>query len=294
MTKPIENETRSDRGARAFFHRRTILAEVLMGLVDECKGMKKEEVEALLGDSEIITGLENDSPENKGRLDVVCESILPNGGNPIRLWINIEPQNYPYKLGNLFRRARLYSAELGMMQSRRIPSGGQGGSMPKMETFSIWILISPPKWLQNTIRMFPVNEQIIGNGSKRFPDTNIDHLVFVCVGDPEDEGLTRLQKMLGWAMKDGYSNEERKAGLAELGIEMDDYMLREMDEMNSISRDRDHRMFVDGKLDDKIEISKRMREMGFDEDTITRVIGMKPEIAQKLRDGEWVDEEYDL
>ena len=64
--------------------------------------------------------------------------------------------------------------------------------------------------------------------------------------------------------------------------------------MNSISRDRDHRMFVDGKLDDKIEISKRMREMGFDEDIITRVIGMKPEIAQKLRDGEWVDEEYDL
>ena len=64
--------------------------------------------------------------------------------------------------------------------------------------------------------------------------------------------------------------------------------------MNSISRDREHRMFVDGKLDSKIEISKRMREMGFDEDTITRVIGMKPEIAQKLRDGEWVDEEYDL
>ena len=64
--------------------------------------------------------------------------------------------------------------------------------------------------------------------------------------------------------------------------------------MNSISRDREHRVYVDGKLDSKIEISKRLREMGFDEDTITRAIGMKPEIAQKLRDGEWVDEEYDL
>ena len=64
--------------------------------------------------------------------------------------------------------------------------------------------------------------------------------------------------------------------------------------MNSISRDREHRVYVDGKLDKTIEITKRMREMGFDEDTITKIIGMKPEVVQKIRDGEWVDEEYDL
>ena len=110
--------------------------------------------------------------------------------------------------------------------------------------------------------MFPIDENIIGNNSKRFTDTDIDHLVFVCISDPEDE--------------------ERKAGLAELGIEMDDCMLREMDEMNSISRDRNELFYIKGQID----IVKKMLEMGLDNDTISKYTGLNTEFIQMIRDDE--------
>ena len=84
----------ADAAAKRFLHRRSILATIIGGLVEECKGMSRSEIEACLGDSEFVEGLENDSFLIPRREDATFEGVihLP-GGEDVILMVNVEPQD---------------------------------------------------------------------------------------------------------------------------------------------------------------------------------------------------------
>ncbi len=263
MTGKVDMEQR-DEAAKGFLHLRTIAAEFLMGLVPECRGMDKQSVQALLGDEDVVPGIENDF--GNGRKDLIIEARLPGDGGTVRLWFDLEPQNNPYPLSYLLLRAKMYSAELGWKQ-RGIGGSSSYKYICKDRTYSIWILMHPPEGTGNTIREFRFTEfPVFGNGGARFPDEDSDRIFVICLGDPREEGIPRLLEMLDWAMGTGIGEEERRAGMENLGIEMDRGVERYMIEFNSISKDYGDYMRVNGKLEVALQMWRNGCSWGFIKD----------------------------
>ena len=138
---------RADAAAKRFLHRRSILATIIGGLVEECKGMPRERIEECLGDGEYVEGLENDSPLIPGREDSVFDSVLPMpNGESIALMINVEPQDDGSWIMDILERSRDHSADLRIRQSMgHIGRRREGPNKFKvhLRTMSVWILMSP-------------------------------------------------------------------------------------------------------------------------------------------------------
>jgi hypothetical protein len=102
--------------------------------------------------------------------------------------------------------------------------------------------------MRNKIRHIGLSERAVhGDADPPLPFRGIQNIVVIGIGDPEDDGVPVMLKMLDWMMCEGYSRDERRKGLMGLGLtvtkDMEDNILR----MNSIDEDRDRRMRDEGR-----------------------------------------------
>ena len=288
---------RADAAAKRFLHRRSILATVIGGLVDECIGMPREEIEACLGDGEFLEGLENDSFLIPRREDVTFEKMLPlPSGDVIHLMINLEPQDDGSMMRDLYERGRDYSADLRVRQCRRRSkiSGGSGNHNVHIKTMSVWILMSPRADLRNSIHVLTREDHVAyGPGSPALSVEDDDAIAFVCLGDPEEDGgiMPELLRALDWSMVRGIDDRKRAEKLSELGYEVDRGMENELIGMNSIEADRERRARregvaegrIEGKIEGKIEDASRMLAIGMSEEQVREITGLDEEQIQKAK-----------
>ena len=286
---------RADAAAKRFLHRRSILASIIGGLVDECRGMPRAEIEACLGNGEYIEGLENDSPCIPGREDTVFEAVLPlPNGERIALMINIEPQDDCSSLDDIYERAKDYISDLRTRQSRRYE--GRRGAPDKfkvrLRAMNVWILMSPRADLRNSIHVLGDEDHVpYARGAPKLEMRDVDTKVLVCLGDPEEEGdyepLPELLEALDWSMARGIDDRRRVEKLSELGYEVDRGMENELIGMNSIEADRERRArregVAEGRIEGKIEDASRMLADGMPEDKVRHYTGLTEEQMEEAR-----------
>ena len=235
----------ADAAAKRFLHRRSIIATIIGGLVQEFTGMSREEIERHLGDGKFLEGLENDSCLIPGRQDVTYEMVLPlPNGDSIHIMINLEPQDDGYILDYIWERGRDYSADIRVRQCMRrrevtdaMMRANPGNHKVHMRTMSVWILMSPRADLRNSIHVFTREDHVIyGPRSPRLSMEDDDAIVFVCLGDPEEDGeiMPELLRALDWSMVRGIDDKKRAEKLSELGYDVDNEMESELIDMNSI------------------------------------------------------------
>jgi predicted transposase YdaD len=111
--------------------------------------------------------------------------------------------------------------------------------------------------MRNKIRHIGLSERAVhGDADPPLPFRGIQNIVVIGIGDPEDDGVPVMLKMLDWMMCEGYSRDERRKGLMGLGLtvtkDMEDNILR----MNSIDEDRDRRMRDAGREEGRAEERK--------------------------------------
>ena len=288
---------KSDRAAKDFLHRRSVLATIIKGLVDECRDMPRGRIEKCLGRGVYVKGLENDSYRIPGREDAVFEAIIPlPSGDMLILTINLEPQADGYALNSIFDRARDYSADLRIAQSLEHSAKQEGGPdkvKVRLRTMSIWILMYPPTGLRYTIHEFRREDHMIfGPESIRLEMPDDDLIVLVCLGDPNDadERLPEILEVLCWAMAKGIDNTVRVERLKGLGFDVNKRMEKELENMNSIQLDRENAARwegrMEGKVEGKMEDASKLLAMGMPESQVIEVTGLTPEQleeAKKLR-----------
>jgi len=291
---------KSDRAAKDFLHRRSVLATIIKGLVEECRDMPRGKIEKCLGRGVYVKGLENDSYRIPGREDAVFEAVIPlPNGEMLILTINLEPQADGYALLSIFDRARDYSADLRIVQSLE-HSGKQGDGTDKVKvrlrTMSIWILMSPPAGLRYTIHEFRREDRVtFGPESSRLEMPDDDLIVLVCLGDPNDadERLPEILEVLCWAMARGIDNDVRVEKLKSLGFDVNKKMEKELEDMNSIQLDRENSARyegrIEGRIEGKMEVAGRMLAMGMSESQVREITGLTDEqledAKQRLRPG---------
>jgi hypothetical protein len=293
----------ADEAAKRFLHRRSIVATIIGGLVEEFRDMPREEIETYLGDSEFLEGLENDSFLIPRRQDVTFEKVLPlPNGDIIHLMVNLEPQDDGSRMGHLWDRGRDHSADLRVRQGRgrrRIMKNLEGRFPGKhkvrMRTMSVWILMSPRADLRNSIHVFTREDHVIyGPKSPRLIMEDDDAIVFLCLGDPEEvngEPMPGLLEALDWSMVRGIDDRKRAEKLSELGYEVDREMESELIGMNSIEADRERRARREGiaegvskgRAEGKIETASRMLADGMPEDKVRQYTGLTEEQIEEAR-----------
>ena len=171
--------------------------------------------------------------------------------------------------------------------------GGSGADKRKvhMRTISVWILMSPRADLRNSIHVFTREDHVVyGPNSPRLGMVDDDAIVFVCLGDPEEDGggpMPDLLEALDWSMFRGIDDRKRVEKLSDLGYEIDGDMESELIGMNSIEADRERRAMregiVKGKIEGKIEDARNMLAIGMTDDQIRDITGLTDEQIQEAK-----------
>jgi len=255
MTNRIANENRRDNSAKRIFSYRSVVAMMFRGTVPGFEDTDMEVAESYFGPETVLKGIGEVDPKTGLRYDLIFEAKIPDREKPIRIWINIEPQNDSRMMERLMCRMEYYSANLLVMQKGRTFENDNYYDMA--DTYSIWVLMDPPKRMRNKIRHIGLSERAVhGDADPPLPFRGIQNIVVIGIGDPEDDGVPVMLKMLDWMMCEGYSRDERRKGLMGLGLtvtkDMEDNILR----MNSIDEDRDRRMRDAGREEGRAEERK--------------------------------------
>jgi|GEM_PF-1644887 len=255
MTNRIANENRRDNSAKKIFSYRSVVAMMFRGTVPGFEDTDIEVAESYFGPETVLKCIGEVDPKTGLRYDLIFEAKIPDREKPIRIWINIEPQNDSRMMERLMCRMEYYSANLLVMQKGRTFENDNYYDMA--DTYSIWVLMDPPKRMRNKIRHIGLSERAVhGDADPPLPFRGIQNIVVIGIGDPEDDGVPVMLKMLDWMMCEGYSRDERRKGLMGLGLtvtkDMEDNILR----MNSIDEDRDRRMRDAGREEGRAEERK--------------------------------------
>ena len=255
MTNRIANENRRDNSAKRIFSYRSVVAMMFRGTVPGFEDTDIEVAESYFGPETVLKCIGEVDPKTGLRYDLIFEAKIPDREKPIRIWINIEPQNDSRMMERLMCRMEYYSANLLVMQKGRTFENDNYYDMA--DTYSIWVLMDPPKRMRNKIRHIGLSERAVhGDADPPLPFRGIQNIVVIGIGDPEDDGVPVMLKMLDWMMCEGYSRDERRKGLMGLGLtvtkDMEDNILR----MNSIDEDRDRRMRDAGREEGRAEERK--------------------------------------
>ena len=254
MSNRIVNENRRDSSARKLLSNRSVVARLFRGIVPGFEDVPIEEIESYFGSELFLKGIGEVDPDTGLRYDLVFEARVPRNSSIVRIWINLEAQNDSRHIDLLSCRIVFYSANLVVMQKGRTFTGDNYNEM--VDAYSIWILMDPPEWMRNCIKILDMSEKTIhGDGGHHFLTRSAQKAVVIGIGNPAEDDIPDYLRMIDWMMCEGFEMGERKVGLEELGITVTEDMAECIVRMNSIDEDRDRRMRAEG-MDEGIALGR--------------------------------------
>lgn len=195
---------------------------------------------AVSRDNPVIKGENNEDTsltEGKTIYDILFYAVKPGAFNKdkehIRLLINIEPQNNwntPYPI---MKRAVYYTSRLISSQKGRDFFDTDYDKISKAA--SIWICLDTPKYLQNTITCYEMNEHnLIGNVKMPKEDYDLQTIALVCPGQSDEANYGGLLELLEVLLSAKLEVEEKETLLKDkFDIVMTDEMKKEAKIMGS-------------------------------------------------------------
>ena len=153
-------------------------------------------------------------------------SGVPKSKETIKLILNVEAQNnfypgYPIIKRGLYYCSRMISSQYGVEFT--------DGHYEKIrKAISIWICADPPKYRENTITRYTVQEEnIVGNITEKRENYDLITAVIVCLGNAGDDKYTGILKLLDVLLSAERKPDEKKR------ILQDDFNIKMTRELES-------------------------------------------------------------
>lgn len=190
-------------------------------------------------DGEQIKGAKTeDSTMKEGTVtyDIRFYALAPRSGEMVSLIINVEAQNdfypgYPIIKRGLYYCSRMISSQYGVefadTHYDRIK-----------KVYSIWICSNPPKYRENTITRYVVQEEnIIGDISEKKENYDLLTTIMICLGRSGDIKYTGILKLLDVLLSSEKEPDEKKKILQDaFDIKMTKELESEVSELCDLSK----------------------------------------------------------
>lgn len=158
--------------------------------------------------------------------DIRFYALVPQTAETIKLILNVEAQNnfypgYPIIKRGLYYCSRMISSQYGVEFT--------DGHYEKIrKAISIWICADPPKYHENTITRYTVQEEnIVGNTTEKRENYDLITAVIVCLGNAGDDKYTGILKLLDVLLSSERKPDEKKR------ILQDDFNIKMTKELES-------------------------------------------------------------
>lgn len=141
--------------------------------------------------------------------DIRFYATAPRTGELIRLIINVEAQNdfypgYPIVKRGIYYCSRMVSSQYGVEFTDSHYEGIK-------KVYSIWVCANPPKYRENTInRYFVQEENLIGDVTEEKENYDLLTTVIICLGHSGDDKYAGILKLLDVLLSSDKAPEEKK------------------------------------------------------------------------------------
>ena len=181
--------------------------------------------------------------------DIRFTAVAPASGERIRLIINLEAQNkflvgYP-----LIKRAIFYCGRMISSQYGTEFTNSQYGKIKKV--YSIWVCVSPPKEMENTITRYHITEEnMVGKVHLPYQDYDLMTVILLCLGNSKDENYNGILKLLGTLLSSETAAAEKQQILKhDFGIPMTEAIEREVFALCNLSEGVEARGIEKGRVE---------------------------------------------
>ena len=187
---------------------------------------------------QIKGGKTEDSTITEGTItyDIRFYALIPGTKDITGLFINVEAQNdfypgYPIVKRGIYYCSRLISSQYGVKFTN-----AHYERIKKVS--SIWICLNPPKYRENTINRYTIQEEhLIGDVSEKKENYDLMTAVIICLGNSKDEHYTGILKLLDVLLSSEKKPEEKKKILQnDFDIKMTRRLEREVSELCNLSK----------------------------------------------------------
>ena len=158
--------------------------------------------------------------------DIRFYAVVPRTAETIKLILNVEAQSdfypgYPIIKRGLYYCSRMISSQYGVEFTN--------GHYEKIrKAISIWICADPPKYRENTIIRYAVQEEnVVGDIAEKRENYDLITAVIVCLGNEEDDKYTGILRLLEVLLSSERKPDEKKR------ILQDDFNIKMTRELES-------------------------------------------------------------
>lgn len=214
--------------------------------------------------------------------DIRFTALVPNGGKPIELIINIEAQNDFHPGYPLLKRAIYYCSR--MISSQYGPIFTKSHYEKIQKVYSIWICTSPTReWAYSITRYRMSEENLMGTSQALRGDYDLITPILVCLGKKKYTELQGLLKLLNMVLLDDISAEEKLQTMQdEFEIEVTPHLEKGGSEMCNLSEGIEKR----GDTKRMLIVVKNMIKKGkYAPEEIAEISGMPIEKVLELMNG---------
>ncbi len=184
--------------------------------------------------------------------DIRFSAYAPTTGEPIRLIINVEAQNYttgyPLLKRAIYYCSRMISAQYGTefthSHYERI-----------RKVYSIWVCASPPQDHQNTITRYRMTEEnLVGSVKEELKKYDLITVVMLCLGDPDGLEQDSILRLLSVLLSDETKKEKKKQILRDdFSIPMTETLERSLTTVCNLSEGVEARGIAKGLVQGRAE-----------------------------------------
>ena len=220
-----KEQARYDTEVKNVLSDKYILAWIMSRVMEEFRGMPIEDIvqciegEPIISKVYVAPGKTNDSiigrdtqdkvpDEGEARFDILFHAVTPSKER-IKIIINVEAQKNFYPGYDLVTRGIYYGARLLSSQKEREFSGEDYDEIKKV--YSIWVCMNAPKYLQNTITEYKIQQNKLYGNYSRPARYDLLSVVMLCLGNPEDKDYRKNEHQKLLRLLSVLASEEVKA-----------------------------------------------------------------------------------
>lgn len=263
-----------DEACKKLLANRIILAWIMKSCLEEYRDIDVNEIgekyiegepqignmavhlDEMVGRGEQIRGEkteDNTLTEGTVTFDIRFNALIPGTGENARLFINVEAQNdfypgYPIIKRGIYYCSRLISSQYGVEFTN-----AHYEKIKKVS--SIWICLNPPKYRQNTINRYMIQEEnLIGDVPEKKENYDLMTAVIICLGSSENDNYTGILKLLDILLSSEKEPEEKKKILqSDFDIKMTRKLEREVSELCNLSKNVEEKGIRKGRKEGRKE-----------------------------------------
>lgn len=149
----------------------------------------------------------------------------------------------------LIKRAIFYCGRMISSQYGTEFTNSQYGKIKKV--YSIWVCVSPPKEMENTITRYHITEEnMVGKVHLPYQDYDLMTVILLCLGNSKDENYNGILKLLGTLLSSETAAAEKQQILKhDFGIPMTEAIEREVFALCNLSEGVEARGIEKGRVE---------------------------------------------